>query len=176
MKQQLWRSTAEKPFCTNTPWLPEPKCCDWETVLETHASGTSCGAELKKRLYTQSVDTNVYLLFHQQFALFHLLHHLLLSLSLFLQQVVTSKLTHYIFPCLSLLLQQVIVLSIIIKEICTAPIFHVEWKRRALYNITNNTCTTHARARTHTHTHTHTIYGWQRHRRLWKIMTGTKWG
>ena len=62
-------------------------------------------------------------------------------------------------------------MEVIIKEICTAPIFHIEWKRRALYNSNSNTythslaqtCThmcTHAHTcacmHTHTHIHTHT--------------------
>ena len=48
---------------------------------------------------------------------------------------------------------------IIIEEICTAPIFHIEWKDRALYNSSSNTLApTHAHACTgaHAHTHTHT--------------------
>ena len=54
-----------------------------------------------------------------------------------------------------------ITIIIIIMEICTALIFHIEWKHRALYNSNSNTYTpaqAHARARacTHTHTHTHT--------------------
>ena len=43
--------------------------------------------------------------------------------------------------------------TIIIKEICTSPIFHIEWKHRELYNSSINTYTpTHACTHTHTHT------------------------
>ena len=53
----------------------------------------------------------------------------------------------------------IIIIIIIIKEICTAPIFHIEWKHRALYNSKSNTYTstmrTHTHACAHTYTHTH---------------------
>ena len=46
---------------------------------------------------------------------------------------------------------------IIMKKICTAPIFHTEWKHRTLYNSNRNTYThTHAHTQTHAHAHTHT--------------------
>ena len=50
-------------------------------------------------------------------------------------------------------------ITIIIKRISRAPIYHTRWQHRALYNNTNHTQThthtcTHARTRTHTHTHT----------------------
>ena len=62
-------------------------------------------------------------------------------------------------------------MEVIIKEICTAPIIHIEWKRWVLYNSNSNTYThslaqiymhtrarmhTHVHACTHIHTHTHT--------------------
>ena len=44
-----------------------------------------------------------------------------------------------------------------IEEISTAPIFHIEWKHRELYNSKSNTYTpTHAHTHTHTLTHTNT--------------------
>ena len=45
------------------------------------------------------------------------------------------------------------------KKISRVPMYHTKWKRRALYNNINNTCSLihpPTRARTHTHTHTHT--------------------
>ena len=61
------------------------------------------------------------------------------------------------------------------KQTCTALIFHIEWKHKALYNSASNTYTptyaqthTHAHLHAHTHTHTHTTHGRQKEKRLWK--------
>ena len=42
-----------------------------------------------------------------------------------------------------------IIIMIIIKRISRAPIYHIRWEHRALYNNTNHT---------HTHTHTHSYF------------------
>ena len=47
-----------------------------------------------------------------------------------------------------------------IKEICTAPIFPIEWKHSALYNSTSNDHK-HTHARVRARAHTHITYGQQ---------------